>query len=186
MIHSEQTSLDGILLLHGEVFCDDRGSFAEAWNRRDFERAVGRSVDFVQENFLHSFKGVLRGLHYQAEPMAQAKLVTVLRGVIYDVVVDIRTGSPTRGRWLSQTLTAESRKMMWIPEGFAHGFCVVSETADVLYKVSNYYSPEHERRIRWDDRSLAITWPLDGAPVLSEQDAGAPDFAAVARAGAGA
>lgn len=175
MIHSEQTALDGILLLQPELFCDDRGSFAEIWNRREFERVVGRSVSFAQDNLIHSVRGVLRGLHYQVEPMAQAKLITVVQGTIYDVVVDLRPHSPSRGRWWGQVLSGESRKMLWVPEGFAHGFCVVSETADVLYKVSNPYSPAHERRIRWDDETLEIRWPLQGPPILSVQDATAAD-----------
>jgi dTDP-4-dehydrorhamnose 3,5-epimerase len=166
----EHTKLNGVLLIKPRVFRDDRGFFRESWNKRSFDEAVGRVVEFVQDNHSRSVQGVLRGLHYQAEPMAQAKLITVMRGKIFDVAVDIRPGSPTYGRWVGEVLAEESREMLWIPEGFAHGFFVLSEFADVVYKTTNYYSPPHERCIRWDDETLAIRWPTSGKPIVSSKD----------------
>ena len=154
-----------------EVFRDDRGFFLESWNKRIFDEAVGRVVDFVQDNHSRSLKGVLRGLHYQAEPMPQAKLINVMRGKIFDVAVDIRPDSQTYGKWVGEVLTDEAREMLWIPEGFAHGFYVLSDFADVVYKTTNFYSPSHERCIRWDDENLSISWPLSGEPIVSEKDA---------------
>jgi dTDP-4-dehydrorhamnose 3,5-epimerase len=158
-------------LLRPTVIRDERGFFLESWNKRGFDEAVGRSLEFVQDNHSRSSRGVLRGLHYQAAPMAQAKLITVMRGAIFDVAVDIRPESATYGQWIGEVLTDESREMLWIPEGFAHGFCVLSDLADVVYKTTEYYSPAHERCIRWDDPNLAIRWPLDsGSPVVSAKD----------------
>jgi len=166
------TKLNGVLLIKPRVFRDDRGFFLESWNKRVFDEAVGRAVEFVQDNHSRSVRGVLRGLHYQVEPKAQEKLITVMRGSILDVAVDIRRGSPTFGQWVSAILSDESREMLWVPAGFAHGFLVLSEFADVVYKTTNFYSPEHERCICWNDPSLAIDWPLDGRqPVVSEKDA---------------
>lgn len=166
----EQTKLNGALLIKPRVHSDNRGFFLESWNKRSFDKAVGRVVEFVQDNHSHSVHGVLRGLHYQTEPMAQAKLITVMRGKIFDVAVDIRPGSPTYGRWVGQVLAEESREMLWIPEGFAHGFYVLSDFADVVYKTTNYYSSPHERCIRWDDETLAIKWPMNGKPIVSRKD----------------
>ncbi|MBU3666624.1 MAG: dTDP-4-dehydrorhamnose 3,5-epimerase [Chthoniobacterales bacterium] len=169
-MHIEQTKLNCVLLIKPRVFRDDRGFFIESWNKRVFDEAVGRNVEFVQDNHSRSAKGVLRGLHFQAEPMAQAKLITVMRGRIFDVAVDIRPNAPTFGQWVGEVLTDESREILWIPEGFAHGFYVLSDFADVVYKTTNYYSPEHERCIRWDDETLAVKWPLTGEPVVSGKD----------------
>ena len=167
----EETKLSGVLLIKPRVFRDDRGFFLESWNKRGFDEAAGRVIEFVQDNHSRSGRGVLRGLHYQAEPMAQAKLITVMRGSIFDVAVDIRPESPTYGQWVGEVLTDESREMLWIPEGFAHGFYVLSEFADVVYKTNNYYSPAHERCVRWNDPTLAVEWPLDGEPRVSPKDA---------------
>lgn len=167
----EQTKLSGVLLIKPRVFRDDRGFFLESWNKRAFDEAVGRTIEFVQDNHSRSVKGVLRGLHYQAEPMAQAKLITVMRGSIFDVAVDIRPESPTYGQWAGEVLTDESREMLWIPEGFAHGFYVLSDFADVVYKATNYYSPPQERCIRWDDEALGVGWPIAGEPRVSGKDA---------------
>jgi dTDP-4-dehydrorhamnose 3,5-epimerase len=156
----------GVLLLRPTVIRDERGFFLESWNKRGFNEAVGRSVEFVQDNHSRSARGVLRGLHYQAAPMAQAKLITVMRGTIFDVAVDVRPDSPTCGQWICEVLADDSREMLWIPEGFAHGFYVLSEFADVVYKTTEYYSPTHERCIRWDDPTLSIRWPLEDCPTL--------------------
>ena len=166
----EQTKLTGVLLIKPRVFRDDRGFFLESWNKRVFDEAAGRVVEFVQDNHSRSVRGVLRGLHYQADPMAQAKLITVMRGQIFDVAVDIRPESPTYGQWVGEVLTDESREMLWIPEGFAHGFYVLSDFADVVYKTTNYYSPAHERCIRWDDETLAVEWPIGQKPLVSPKD----------------
>jgi dTDP-4-dehydrorhamnose 3,5-epimerase len=165
------TKLPGVLLIKPRVFQDARGFFLEAWNRDVFSNMIGSCVTFVQDNHSRSVRGVLRGLHYQAEPMAQAKLITVLRGAIFDVAVDIRPSSPTFGNWIGETLDGDSRQSLWIPEGFAHGFLVLSEEADVVYKTTNFYSPVHEHCIRWDDDALAIGWPLEGrSPLVSDKD----------------
>jgi dTDP-4-dehydrorhamnose 3,5-epimerase len=167
-----KTKLDGVVVLSPRVFKDDRGFFLESWNKRGLDEAIGVTVGFVQDNHSRSVHGVLRGLHYQVAPAAQAKLVTVMRGAIFDVAIDIRPESPTCGQWVGEVLTDESREMLWIPEGFAHGFYVLSAYADVLYKTTEYYSPEHERCIRWDDPDLKIEWPLrEGGPILSAKDA---------------
>ncbi len=166
----EKTKLSGVLLLKPRVFRDERGFFLEAWNKRVFDEALGREIRFVQDNHSRSGQGVLRGLHYQADPMAQGKLVTVMRGQVFDVAVDLRPESSTFGQWVGEVLTDEAREMLWIPEGFAHGFYVLSEFADVVYKTTNYYSPEHERCIRWDDKTLAIDWPCGQEPVVSAKD----------------
>jgi len=173
----QTTKLSGVLLINPRVFRDDRGFFLESWSKRAFDEAAGRRIEFVQDNHSRSVGGVLRGLHYQAEPIAQAKLITVMRGSIFDVAVDIRPESPTYGRWVGEVLTDESREMLWIPEGFAHGFYVLSEFADVVYKTNNYYSPEHERCIRWNDETLDIRWPLAGDLRVSGKDAEGEAFA---------
>ncbi len=163
--------MQGVLLITPDVFRDERGFFLETWNQRAFDLVVGCNISFLQDNHSRSSKGVLRGLHYQADPMAQAKLVTVMRGQIFDVAVDLRPDSPTYGQWVGEVLSDESREMLWIPKGFAHGFYVLSEFADVVYKTTNYYSPAHERCIRWDDETLAVKWPLSGEPLVSTKDA---------------
>jgi dTDP-4-dehydrorhamnose 3,5-epimerase len=163
------TDLPGVLLLEPRVFGDARGFFFEAYNRRAFHKATGVDVEFVQDNHSRSAKNVLRGLHYQIR-QAQGKLVRVTAGEVWDVAVDLRKGSKTFGKWIGFTLSAESKRMAWIPQGFAHGFLVVSESAEVLYKTTDYYAPEHERTLLWSDPALAITWPLAGAPLLADKD----------------
>ena len=163
------TRLPEVLLLEPRVFGDSRGFFFESWNEREFERA-GIRARFVQDNHSRSGKGVLRGLHYQVR-QPQGKLIRVIAGEIFDVAVDIRRGSPGFGKWDGVRLSAESRSMLWIPVGFAHGFCVLSDFAEVLYKATNFYSPEHERCLLWNDPELGIAWPIPAAPVLSAKDA---------------
>jgi len=167
------TEIPGVLVLEPRVFSDDRGSFFESFNRRAFAAAVGREVSFVQDNQSTSRRHVLRGLHYQ-EPNPQGKLVRALSGTIYDVAADIRPGSPTFGRWVGIELSAENRRQLWVPEGLAHGFLVLSDLAEVLYKTTDFYAPGCERIIRWDDPTLAIDWPLSAPPVLSPRDSAAP------------
>ena len=152
-----------------KVFGDDRGFFFESFNHRQFEDAIGRSVQFVQDNHSRSVKGVLRGLHYQLH-RAQGKLVRVVHGEVFDVAVDIRRSSPTFGKWVGSHLSAENKHQLWVPEGFAHGFVVLSESAEFLYKTTDYYAPEHERCIRWDDPQIGIDWPIVGEPALSGKD----------------
>ena len=164
-----RAEIPGVLLLEPKVFGDERGFFFEAYNRRTFREATGLDVDFVQDNHSRSGRNVLRGLHYQIK-QAQGKLVRVISGEIWDVAVDLRRSSPTFGKWTGFALTAESKRTAWIPAGFAHGFVVVSESADVLYKATDYYAPEHERTLLWSDPALGIRWPLRGEPVLAEKD----------------
>jgi dTDP-4-dehydrorhamnose 3,5-epimerase len=163
------TGLPGVLMLEPKVFGDERGFFFEAYNRRAFHKATGVDAEFVQDNHSRSAKNVLRGLHYQVR-QAQGKLVRVISGEVWDVAVDLRRGSPAFGKWAGFTLSAESKRMAWIPPGFAHGFLVVSEAAEVLYKATDYYAPEHERTLLWSDAALGIQWPLAGAPVLADKD----------------
>jgi len=163
------TELPEVLILEPRVFGDERGFFYESFNARAFEEATGLQRQFVQDNHSRSQRGVLRGLHYQLQ-QAQGKLVRVTAGEVFDVAVDIRRGSPTFGRWVGVRLSAENKRQMWLPEGFAHGFLVLSEFAEFLYKTTDYYAPAHERCIRWDDPELAIDWPLAGAPRLSAKD----------------
>lgn len=164
------TEIAELLIIEPKVFGDTRGFFFESFNQQAFDDALGKHVEFVQDNHSRSGKGVLRGLHYQLK-QPQGKLVRVTRGAVYDVAVDIRKSSSTFGRWLACELTEENQRQFWIPPGFAHGFMVLSETADFLYKTTDYYAPEHERCIAWDDASLAIAWPdLDVAPRLSSKD----------------
>jgi dTDP-4-dehydrorhamnose 3,5-epimerase len=163
------TAIPDVLVIEPKVFGDSRGFFLESWNQRAFS-AAGIRAGFVQDNHSRSARGVLRGLHYQLQ-QAQGKLVRVIAGEIYDVAVDIRRNSPTFGRWVGLSLSAENRRMMWVPPGFAHGFLVVSESAEVLYKATDYYAPEHERTIAWNDPELGIAWPLAGEPALSAKDA---------------
>ena len=165
-----QTSIPDLLIIEPRVFGDERGFFFESFNRRKFAELTGRDADFVQDNHSRSAKGVLRGLHYQIlHP--QAKLVRVVQGMVLDIAVDIRRSSPTFGRHITVELSAENKRMLWIPEGFAHGFVVLSDTAEVLYKTTDYWHPEHERCIRWDDPALAIDWKLQAEPLLSAKDA---------------
>jgi len=163
-----ETSLPGVLLLEPKVFGDARGFFMESYNRRVMAEA-GITQEFVQDNHSRSAKGVLRGLHYQIQ-QPQGKLVRVVAGEVYDVAVDMRRSSPNFGRWTGMRISAENRLMAWIPPGFAHGFYVVSEFAEFLYKTTDYYVPEHERSLLWNDPALAIDWPLDGEPGLSDKD----------------
>ena len=169
--------LSDVLIIEPKVFGDDRGFFSESFNAASFERATGVEATFVQDNHSKSERGVLRGLHYQIE-QPQGKLIRVVQGEIYDVAVDFRLGSPTLGEWVGVTLSAENKKQLWVPAGFAHGFIVVSETAEVLYKTTDYYAPEHERSIRWDDPDLAIDWLIEALPPkLSAKDAAAVSLA---------
>jgi dTDP-4-dehydrorhamnose 3,5-epimerase len=163
------TKLPGVLILEPKVFGDERGFFFESFNARAFAEATGLQCEFVQDNHSRSQRGVLRGLHYQVQ-QAQGKLVRVSAGEVFDVAVDLRRSSPTFGKWVGTLLSAENKRQLWVPAGFAHGFVVLSEFAEFLYKTTDYYAPEHERCIRWNDPTLAIDWPLDGAPQLSAKD----------------
>jgi dTDP-4-dehydrorhamnose 3,5-epimerase len=170
-------SIPGVLRIAPRVFGDERGYFYESFHQARFDEAVGRHVDFVQDNHSKSSHNVLRGLHYQVR-QTQGKLVRVTAGSVYDVVVDLRRSSPTFGQWLGEVLSAENRTQLWVPEGFAHGFLVLSESAEFLYKTTDYYAPEHERCIAWDDPTLAIDWPVDAAPIVSSKDDQGQSFAA--------
>jgi dTDP-4-dehydrorhamnose 3,5-epimerase len=168
------TAIPDVIAIEPSVFGDQRGFFFESWNRQAFADIVGREVQFVQDNHSASARNVLRGLHYQLR-QAQGKLVRVVAGEVYDVAVDLRRSSPTFGRWVGERLSAENRRMLWVPEGFAHGFVVLSESAEFLYKTTDYYAPQHERTLLWNDPALGIDWPIDGAPLLKPKDAaGAP------------
>jgi dTDP-4-dehydrorhamnose 3,5-epimerase len=164
----QPTELQGVVVIEPEVFSDARGYFLETFNAKAFAEA-GISEQFVQDNQSHSKRGVLRGLHYQKE-QPQGKLIRVLQGEIFDVVVDLRPESSTYGKWSGFNLSAREQKSIWIPEGFAHGFYTLSETADVAYKVTEFYAPQHERVILWNDPDLAIRWPLHGEAILSDKD----------------
>jgi dTDP-4-dehydrorhamnose 3,5-epimerase len=169
------TAIEGVLIIEPKVFGDERGFFFESFNQRAFNEAVGHAVDFVQDNHSRSAKGVLRGLHFQRPPHAQGKLVRVTQGSVFDVAADTRPDSPTFGRWVGVELSGVNHRQMWIPAGLAHGFLVTSDSADFLYKTTDYYRPESEGSVRWDDPDLAIAWPLDGiTPSLSAKDAAAP------------
>ncbi|MDW8323588.1 MAG: dTDP-4-dehydrorhamnose 3,5-epimerase [Burkholderiales bacterium] len=169
-----ETRLPGVLILEPKVFGDARGFFLESYNERTFAE-LGLPTRFVQDNHSRSARGVLRGLHYQIR-QPQGKLVQVVRGAVFDVAVDLRRGSPTFGRWEGVELSEHNQRMLWVPPGFAHGFYVLSELADFLYKTTDFYAPEHERAIRWDDPDLAIAWPLAGEPLLSAKDRAAPSL----------
>jgi len=164
----KKLAIPEVILVEAKAFPDNRGFFFESYKESSFS-SNGVDTKFVQDNFSHSVKGVLRGLHYQKNPKAQAKLVVTLRGEIFDVTVDIRKNSPTYGKWIGEILSEQNHKLLYIPDGFAHGFCVLSEEADVLYKVNNEYSPEHEKGIIWNDPDIDITWPTD-KPLLHEKD----------------
>lgn len=169
------TALAEVLLLEPRVFGDARGWFCESFNQRAFDEAVGHPVAFVQDNHSHSARGVLRGMHYQLPPHAQGKLVRVVQGVVFDVAVDLRRSSPRFGCCAGAELSAHNHRQLWIPPGFGHGFLVLSESADFLYKTTEYYAPRAEGAVRWDDPALAIPWPDAGVgPVLSAKDAAAP------------
>ncbi|HAZ3539946.1 TPA: dTDP-4-dehydrorhamnose 3,5-epimerase, partial [Escherichia coli] len=165
-----------VLIFEPKVFGDERGFFMESFNQKVFEEAVGRKVEFVQDNHSKSSKGVLRGLHYQLEPYAQGKLVRCVVGEVFDVAVDIRKSSPTFGKWVGVNLSAENKRQLWIPEGFAHGFLVLSETAEFLYKTTNYYHPEAEGSLLWNDDDININWPSSFDIILSKKDENAPRF----------
>jgi dTDP-4-dehydrorhamnose 3,5-epimerase len=177
-----KTDIPDVLILEPKVFADERGRFLESYNKRAFEEAVGHGIDFVQDNHSRSVRSVLRGLHYQLAPHAQGKLVRVTSGAVYDVAVDLRPESPTYARAVGVELTDENHRMVWIPPGLAHGFLVLSEFADFLYKTTDYYVPRAEASVRWDDPELHIAWPdLGRPPILSPKDATAPSFAEVRR-----
>ncbi len=165
------TAIPEVLVLEPKVFGDARGFFFESFNQRDFEQATGlQGVQFVQDNHSKSAQGVLRGLHYQIQH-PQGKLVRVVQGEVFDVAVDLRQSSPTFGQWVGEVLSAENNKQMWVPPGFAHGFLTLSETAEFLYKTTDYWYPEHERSLLWSDPQVGIQWPLQGPPLLAAKDA---------------
>ena len=170
------TAIPEVVLIEPQVFGDARGFFLESWNRRAFEAIVGAGVDFVQDNHSRSARNVLRGLHYQVR-QPQGKLVRVTSGEVFDVAVDLRRSSPTFGRWVGERLSASNHRMLWVPPGFAHGFLVLSDWADFLYKTTDYWAPEHERTLLWNDPALGIAWPLSGEPVLKPKDAAGASLA---------
>ena len=168
-------AIPDVLLIEPQVFGDDRGFFFESFNQELFEKAIGRKINFVQDNHSKSVKGVLRGLHYQLPPKAQGKLVRVIQGEVFDVVVDIRRSSPTFGKWVGEIISSDNKKQLWIPEGFAHGFLTLTDTAEFLYKTTEFYSKEHEQAIQWSDKKIGIEWPTD-KPLLSAKDRAAKLF----------
>ena len=164
-----QTAIPDVVMFEPDVFGDERGFFLESWNARGFRKAIGLDVRFVQDNHSRSRRGVLRGLHYQIK-QPQGKLVRVVRGRVFDVAVDLRKSSPTFGRWVGSDLAEDNYRQLWIPSGFAHGFLVLSDSADFLYKSTDYYAPEHERCILWNDPAIGVEWPIDHEPTLSAKD----------------
>ena len=171
MISFKQLSIPEVILIEPQIFNDERGFFFESYNQSDFEKAINRKVTFVQDNHSKSTKGVLRGLHYQDHPCQQAKLVRVIQGEVWDIAVDIRKESDSYGQWVAEKLSAENKRQLWIPEGFAHGFYVLSETAELVYKVNHFYSKEHERTIHWKNNPFNIEWPIaDNLVLLSKKD----------------
>lgn len=172
-----KTAIPDVLILEPRVFGDERGFFYESYNKQAFENATGIRSEFVQDNYSLSSKGVLRGLHYQIKN-PQGKLVRVISGEVFDVAVDIRKSSGTFGQWVGVNLSAENKRQFWVPEGFAHGFVVLSEKVEFLYKTTDYYAPKYERCIRWDDETLGINWPLTTDPVVSEKDSKGSGFEA--------
>lgn len=169
-------AIPDVILIEPKVFGDDRGFFFESFNQNNFEEAVGKPVRFVQDNHSRSVKNVLRGLHYQIQ-QHQGKLVRVVQGGVFDVAVDLRKSSPTFGQWVGEVLSAENKRQLWVPEGFAHGFVVLSDTAEFLYKTTDYYTPEYERSIAWNDPDIGIQWPVGVVPILSAKDAQGQAFA---------
>lgn len=163
------TAIPDVLIIEPKVFGDERGFFFESFNQKAFNEATGLDVNFVQDNHSRSAKGVLRGLHYQVQ-QPQGKLVRVVRGAVFDVAVDIRQGSPTFGKWVGVELSEENHKQLWVPPGFAHGFLVLSDSAEFLYKTTDYYAPQHERSIAWNDSAIGIAWPISTTPNLSLKD----------------
>ncbi|MBX3669144.1 MAG: dTDP-4-dehydrorhamnose 3,5-epimerase [Rhodocyclaceae bacterium] len=176
-MQATQFEIPGLVLIEPKVFGDARGFFFESFNQSAFDAAAGAHYDFVQDNHSRSVRGVLRGLHYQIAPKAQGKLVRVVQGAVFDVAVDIRRDSPTLGRWVGVELSAENKRQLFLPPGFAHGFVVLSDSAEFLYKTTDYWSPPHERCIAWNDPALGISWPLTEAPTLSPKDAQGTSFA---------
>ena len=171
-----RSEIADVLIVEPKVFGDERGFFYESFNQKVWREMTGFDVFFVQDNHSRSSRGVLRGLHYQLPPASQGKLVRCISGEVFDVAVDLRRSSPSFGRWVGIHLSAENKRQLWIPEGFAHGFMVLSESAEFLYKTTSYYAPEQERAIRWDDPDLKIAWPDTLKPVLSGKDSEAPPF----------
>jgi dTDP-4-dehydrorhamnose 3,5-epimerase len=168
-------NIPNVLLIEPQVFGDDRGFFFESFNQNKFEEVISKKINFVQDNHSKSSKGVLRGLHYQLPPKAQGKLVRVTQGEVFDVAVDLRKSSPTFGKWVGEILSADNKKQMWIPDGFAHGFVTLSDTAEFLYKTTDFYSKEHEQAIRWNDETIGIQWPIKDIS-LSVKDETAQSF----------
>nr|AAG09529.1 dTDP-6-deoxy-D-glucose-3,5-epimerase [Salmonella enterica] len=169
-----KTEIPDVLIFEPKVFSDERGFFMESFNQTVFEEAVGRKIEFVLDNHSKSTKGVLRGLHYQVEPYAQGKLVRCIAGEVFDVAVDIRKDSETFGKWIGVNLSSENKRQLWIPEGFAHGFLVLSEEAEFLYKTTNFYNPRSDRGVAWNDPYIGINWPLVNNPLLSDKDSKQP------------
>lgn len=169
LMKATRLGIPDLILLEPKVFGDERGFFYESFNQCEFDEIIGRSIHFVQDNHSRSAKNVVRGLHYQLQ-QPQGKLVRVVSGVVFDVAVDIRRASPTFGQWIGEILTAENKKQLWIPEGFAHGFTVLSDNAEMLYKTTDFWMPEHEHCIAWNDAMLAIKWPIEGEVQLSSKD----------------
>ena len=163
------TAIPDLLIIEPKVFGDSRGFFFESFNQKAFNEATGLNLDFVQDNHSRSAKGVLRGLHYQIQ-QPQGKLVRVVRGAVFDVAVDLRKSSPTFGKWVGVELSEDNHRQLWVPPGFGHGFLVTSDSADFLYKTTDYYAPQFERCIAWNDPAIGVVWPLDGAPQLSTKD----------------
>ena len=168
-------SILDVLLIEPQVYGDDRGFFFESFNQNKFEEVIGKKINFVQDNHSKSVRGVLRGLHYQLPPKAQGKLVRVIQGEVFDVAVDLRKSSPTFGKWVGEIISSDNKKQMWIPEGFAHGFVTLTDTAEFLYKTTDFYSKEHEQAIRWNDETIGIQWPINNVS-LSAKDKLAPSF----------
>jgi len=168
-------SIPDVLLIEPKVFGDERGFFFESFNQEKFEEVIGKKINFVQDNHSKSIKGILRGLHYQSPPKGQGKLIRVIQGEVFDVAVDLRQSSPTFGKWVGEILSSDNKKQMWIPEGFAHGFVTLSDTAEFLYKTTDFYSKEHEHAICWSDETIGIQWPIKNVS-LSPKDKHAQSF----------
>lgn len=176
-MQTTRTAIPDVIVVTPRVFGDERGFFFESFNQQTFNDATGLDLQFVQDNHSKSARNVLRGLHYQLAPHAQGKLVRLVAGEVFDVAVDLRRNSPTFGQWVGEILSGDNKKQMWIPPGFAHGFLTLSDTAEFLYKTTDYYAPQFERCIRWDDPELGIDWPIDGMPTVSAKDAAGSAFA---------